>query len=69
MENELFDLHLPNAYGCIQSALFQLERGNLERTQAFLEAAGRSLSKAGIHPQTERLSSFGGHSHDQPDQN
>uniref|UniRef100_B8HMV0 Uncharacterized protein n=1 Tax=Cyanothece sp. (strain PCC 7425 / ATCC 29141) TaxID=395961 RepID=B8HMV0_CYAP4 len=49
MESEIFDLHLPNCWNSIQSALWQLQQGNPEQAKQFLEAAQRSLNKAGIH--------------------
>jgi len=41
---------LPNAYSCIQSALYQLERGNQDQAIAFLKSAQSSLIKAGVTP-------------------
>jgi hypothetical protein len=39
---------LPNTYNCIQSALYQLERGNSEAAIAFLKNAQGCLIKAGL---------------------
>lgn len=41
-------LYLPNSYSCIQSALYQLERGNQAQAIAFLKSAQASLIKAGV---------------------
>jgi len=39
---------LPNTYNCIQSALYQLERGNQDQAIAFLKSAQACLIKAGV---------------------
>uniref|UniRef100_B8HYZ6 Uncharacterized protein n=1 Tax=Cyanothece sp. (strain PCC 7425 / ATCC 29141) TaxID=395961 RepID=B8HYZ6_CYAP4 len=45
MDNEVYDLHLPNCWNAVQSALYQLQQGNPDRAKVFLEAAQRSLIK------------------------
>jgi len=39
---------LPNTYNCIQSALYQIERGNQNQAIAFLKSAQAGLIKAGV---------------------
>jgi cellobiose-specific phosphotransferase system component IIA len=46
LNRDVNDLHLPNAKNCIQSALYQLKKGNPALAVEFLESAKRSLDKA-----------------------
>jgi hypothetical protein len=50
------DLHLPNAKNCIQSALYQLERGNNALAVEFLQGAKRSIDKASTPSSAPKLS-------------
>lgn len=46
--DKLFGFTLPNTYNCIQSALYQLERGNQDQAIAFLKSGQDCLVKAGL---------------------
>jgi cellobiose-specific phosphotransferase system component IIA len=59
MNRDARDLHLPNAKNCIQSALYQIERGNSAVAVEFLKSAKRSLDKAHPSPKKIRRSTEG----------
>lgn len=49
MKKDAEDLYLPSAHNCIQSAIFQIGIGNLQRAIEFLNQAQNNLAKA-RHP-------------------
>lgn len=53
MKQDVEDLYLPSVHNCIQSAIFQIGIGNLQRAIDFLTQAQHNLEKA-RHPSQQR---------------